>query len=449
MKRTRLILPVMGLLCLVFKLSAQDVVYTISGEYEGNNIALDSILFENLKNGTSLVFDNLPVQNDYIINLTKQEHQGSTGINLYAPADKNICVVKNVPGQIHLKCNYSTGGDARVTVYNLQGQLAYESSLHAIQSGSVISVSLAKSGIYIVKVAASSGSYTFRTVGSSRVIAFKINLDDQPAPVESGYKSALISAASDFSFNIGDSLRVSVFKDRLYASPQIVVVSNSSSIEFLFESITFIDPRDDNEYNWVKIGEQTWMAENLAYLPSVSPSSGNSYTDPYYYVYGYQGTDVTEAKATTNYQTYGVLYNWPATKNACPAGWHLPSDAEWTELENYLIANGYNYDGTTTDNKIAKAMATDYGWNFSSNTGAAGNIDYPAKRNATGFSALPGGYRHDFGGFDSIGTHGTWWSATEGETNQYWYRRMGYDYSYVHRNMYLKEYGYSVRCLRD
>jgi uncharacterized protein (TIGR02145 family) len=67
--------------------------------------------------------------------------------------------------------------------------------------------------------------------------------------------------------------------------------------------------------------------------------------------YDYNGTSVTDAKATDNYKTYGVLYNWPAAKAACPPGWHLPTDAEWTALENYLIANGYNYDGTTTEIK--------------------------------------------------------------------------------------------------
>ena len=113
---------------------------------------------------------------------------------------------------------------------------------------------------------------------------------------------------------------------------------------------TFIDSRDGNEYNWVQIGDQIWMAENLKYLPSVVGSGTGSETTPYYYVYGYDGTNVPDAKATDNYATYGVLYNWTAAMNGeassktnpsgiqgvCPAGWHLPSDAEWTELTDYL-----------------------------------------------------------------------------------------------------------------
>jgi len=75
------------------------------------------------------------------------------------------------------------------------------------------------------------------------------------------------------------------------------------------------------------------MAKNLAYLPSVVGPLTGSETTPYYYVYGYDGTDVSAAKATSNYTTYGVLYNWPAASTACPIGWHLPTDAEYREID--------------------------------------------------------------------------------------------------------------------
>ncbi|MBS0010414.1 MAG: hypothetical protein KFF49_03335, partial [Bacteroidales bacterium] len=75
-----------------------------------------------------------------------------------------------------------------------------------------------------------------------------------------------------------------------------------------------------------------------ALLPSVSLSTEGNYTDPYYYVYGYEGSNVSEAKATINYQTYGVLYNWPAALTACPDGWHLPTDAERPSLSLSLLS---------------------------------------------------------------------------------------------------------------
>ncbi len=227
----------------------------------------------------------------------------------------------------------------------------------------------------------------------------------------------------------------------------------------------FTDPRDGNHYNVVKIGNQVWMAENLKYLPSVvGPGTGSS-TTPYYYVYGYNGTSVSAAKATANYTTYGVLYNWKAAMDSaasstanpssvqgvCPAGWHLPSDAEWTQLENFLANNGYNYDGSTGGgrNKIAKAMASTGGWNSSSSIGVVGNTDYSQCRNKSGFTALPGGIRGYGGTNNRVGDYGYWWSATESDAASAWHRFMGYNNSNFLSSSSYKENGFSVRCVRD
>ncbi|MDD2262920.1 MAG: FISUMP domain-containing protein [Clostridia bacterium] len=218
---------------------------------------------------------------------------------------------------------------------------------------------------------------------------------------------------------------------------------------------TFTDSRDGKVYKTVSIGEQVWMAENLAYLPSVVGPATGSFTEPHYYVYGYDGTSVATAKATTNYQTYGVLYNWPAALTACPEGWHLPSDAEWTQLETYLANNGHNYDGSVGgDNireKIAISLASATGWNSSTITGAIGNTNtaYDAYRNKSGFTALPGGYRHADGAFGGVGVDGAWWSSTQANEDNAWHRALNYGYCKVDRYNYTKDYGFSVRCLRD
>ena len=210
---------------------------------------------------------------------------------------------------------------------------------------------------------------------------------------------------------------------------------------------TFIDSRDGNEYNWVQIGDQVWMAENLAYLPSVNMVADGSEdaAGSYYYVYGYDGTNVADAKATDNYATYGVLYNWTAAmdgeassttnpsgiQGVCPAGWHLPSDAEWTELTDYL--GGESVAG----GKLKETGTTHWA---SPNTGAT---------NETGFTALPGGNRGIYWAFYTIGNYGYWWSATESNANNAWDRLMYCDYSNVTRDGRNKEVGFSVRCVRD
>ena len=216
---------------------------------------------------------------------------------------------------------------------------------------------------------------------------------------------------------------------------------------------TFIDSRDGNEYNWVQIGNQVWMAENLAYLPSVNMVADGSEdaAGSYYYVYGYDGTNVADAKATDNYATYGVLYNWTAAmdgeassttnpsgiQGVCPAGWHVPSHAEWTELTDYL--GGESVAG----GKLKETGTTHWA---SPNTGAT---------NETGFTALPGGYRNDRGSFSDVGTfnrigsNGYWWSATEGNATIAWDLNIFLNYSYVLRFYYYEEVGFCVRCVRD
>ena len=213
---------------------------------------------------------------------------------------------------------------------------------------------------------------------------------------------------------------------------------------------TFTDSRDGKVYTTVTIGDQVWLAEGLAYLPAVSASATGSLIDPHYYVYGYEGTDVTAAKATDNYSTHGVLYNWPAAMTACPEGWHLPTDAEWTQLEEYLIANGNNYDGTSVGNKIAKSMASDTGWSPSNDEGVPGNTDYPTYRNKSGFSALAGGTRNaENNAFEYIGGVIGWWSSTESGVTA-WYRILYFDEIDLYRNDYSgKDNGLSVRCVKD
>jgi uncharacterized protein (TIGR02145 family) len=228
---------------------------------------------------------------------------------------------------------------------------------------------------------------------------------------------------------------------------------------------TFTDARDGNVYKMVTIGNQIWMAENLRYLPSVVGPGTGSQTTPYYYVYGYNGTNVSAAKATDNYATYGVLYNWPAAmagasgsednpsgvQGVSPEGWHLPSHAEWEELENYLADNGYNFDGTIGGGrtKIAKSLASASRWESSTTAGAVGNNDYPGYRNKTGFTALPGGYRYNDGVFYSIGNTSFFWNATSVSSTFAYGRVMGKNITHVNMGGWFKDEAFSIRCVKD
>ncbi len=207
---------------------------------------------------------------------------------------------------------------------------------------------------------------------------------------------------------------------------------------------------DNKNYSTVTIGTQTWMAENLKTTKyrngdAIGTTTGGTLIDPSSkYQWAYKDNE-------SNVATYGRLYTWWAatdSRSIAPSGWHVPTDAEWTTLENYLIANAYNYDGTTTGNKIGKSLASNTLWNAHTDTGAIGND--LTKNNGSGFTALPGGFRHySDGAFQLIGYLYYWWSSTEYNTNRAWGRYLFYNDNGQSRGYDTKSYGFSVRCVRD
>jgi len=211
---------------------------------------------------------------------------------------------------------------------------------------------------------------------------------------------------------------------------------------------------DGNLYNAVIIGDQTWMTENLKVTKFKQGTSVPLVTDNTAWTNlstpGYCWYNNDEA----NKENYGALYNWYAiiTGNLCPDGWHVPSFDEWSALDYYLVTNGYNYDGTTSGNKLAKALASASGWESNLNPGAVGNTDYPSKRNASGFTALPGGCRTgDDGSFFNIGYTGEFWSITEfpADPTFVYFLLINYQNPDDSYQAFSKEFGFSVRCLRD
>ena len=216
----------------------------------------------------------------------------------------------------------------------------------------------------------------------------------------------------------------------------------------------FTDERDGNSYCTITIGNQVWMAENLRYLPSVYRSNQESYTESRYYVYDYQGNNVEEAKSTYNYNEYGVLYNNIAAQNACPAGWHLPSDSEWTELEIYLENNGYNFDNyidsdndRETHNVIGKSMASQTNWTVSDISNSPGRLQQ--KNNSSGFNGKPAGWKHLYGRFKHINESAAWWATGYYTNGNGWDRYLFFSRAHCTRSHNNKHIGLSIRCIQD
>jgi len=212
---------------------------------------------------------------------------------------------------------------------------------------------------------------------------------------------------------------------------------------FQYGSVTDID---GNTYKTIKIGDQWWMAENLKvshYRNGDAIPTGHSNSE---WADLSTGAYVVYDDNERNSEPYGYLYNWYAVddnRNIAPAGWHIPTDDEWKELEIYLgmsqsAANKFGWRDTDEGGKL-KETGTAH-WN-SPNTGAT---------NESGFTALPGGYRGSYdGGYYDLGNSGSFWSSTEDNSHNAWSRRRSYYYSGVYRGNSNKESGFSVRCVRD
>ncbi len=226
-----------------------------------------------------------------------------------------------------------------------------------------------------------------------------------------------------------------------------------------------IDERDGSVYGVTKIGDQFWMRQNLKWLPVVYPPDQESHTNAVFYVYGYDGKDISEAKETEHYKNYGVLYNWSAAKIACPKGWRLPDDKDWQVLQDYLIQQ---YPEVNSDNlgnmlKSTRQIRSNLGVEYATEEHPRWNSN---RRNfgkdLFRFSAFPAGYRnfHE-NNFVGLGGTGAWWSSTEVSLNKasskhIWYNsgkfyfRFYYTRSRSYNNMHLAAYkptGLSVRCV--
>jgi len=193
-----------------------------------------------------------------------------------------------------------------------------------------------------------------------------------------------------------------------------------------------VKDKDGNVYHFVTIGTQTWTVENLktthyndgTAIPNVTDSStwGNLTTGAYCWY-----NDSSKYK-----NTYGALYNWFAvnTGKLAPAGWHVPTDAEWDTLSAYL-------GGDTVSGGALKDAGTTY-W-YSPNTKAT---------NSSGFSALPGGFR-SYRGFYNIGNYGNWWSASEGSRSSAYGCDLCYSHDDLNDDYDSKSDGLSVRLVKD
>ena len=332
-------------------------------------------------------------------------------------------------GQIITNCDglptWTTGGicPGKIASLNCAG-VSVNGSLNNGAIATNVSFGITYSG-------GNGGSYSAQSTSSAGVLGLTANL--QAGSFATGNGSLIFTVSGTpssegnalFSLNIAEQV----------CSISMVVQAQPSTIGIPGPNITDVE---GNSYKTVTIGTQTWMAENLKVTKYNDGTAIPNITDNTQWsnlttgAWSYYNNDVT------NNAKYGKLYNWYAVsktsngnKNVCPTGWHVPTDAEWTVLTDYLGGE------TVAGGKMKEVGITS--WN-SPNTDAT---------NTSLFTGLPGGNRNGNGYYSDIGYGGYWWSSTENYTDIAWNRTLNDYLGNAYRYNYGKIYGLSVRCLRD
>ncbi len=308
--------------------------------------------------------------------------------------------------------------------------------------------------------AISGGNVTFD--GNIPVIARGVCWSTSQNPTLANHHTIDSSGIGTFTSSVSGMTPNTTYYIRAYATNslgtvygnQLSFTTPGSDGQSCYGTPTLTDA-DGNIYNTIQIGAQCWMKENLrvtqyAVGPTIPLGTSTSTTSAYRYYPDYNSSNVA---------TYGYLYNWVAVMNGsissetnpsgvqgiCPTGWHVPSDAEWIQLSNYVSGQSqYICGGDST--YIAKAIASITGWDSSTDFCAVGNT--PSTNNTTGFSALPAG-DYDSINDDFFGGFAYFWSATDIlSSTANWFGFYKDSYSVIH-SWDNKRHGYSVRCLRD
>lgn len=436
MKKLFFLFPIMIFAILTM---AQEIQLTFDAGNIENDI--DSIIVLNQRSGQTvklsgsdvLVLNRIPTGSGFIEDISDE------GLLFPNPTD----------GFSYLSYKSAEKGDVELRVYNSSGHLLGNQINFLTPGNHQFKVTFPMAGFYVVSVRRN------QEVNNFKAISLGINLqnfqiqyigNNSDVPKQNMVrKNALVNKSIDY--KTGDILHFT-----LYSGNMITVMTESpvTSRNILVNFYECIDP-DNRKYKTVTVGGQTWMAENLAYLPLVKPGSSFSYTEPQYYVYNYEGNNVSEAKMKLNYKKNGVLYNWiAATKDnakstnsnqiqgVCPSGWHLPSDEEWKELEIALGMNQNQIDNNGwRGNDQANKLKDIAGW-FDNGNG----------NNMSAFSALPSGFLSTGKTFTKIGYETVWWSSTA-NNNEAMNRSLINGSQAIGREYKTKSDGYSVRCIKS
>ena len=391
---------------------------------------------------------------------------GGTGTIVIDPDPNSI----NAPWSLVGPCNYSSNGGGDQTLTSLDpgeytvtwgavsGWTTPSNWTQTLTAGNTLTLS----GIYVANntvpvlttatvnaitqtTAQSGGNIT--SDGGAAVTARGVCWSTNATPTIADSKTTDGTGTGSFTSAITGLTAGTDYYVRAYATNSAGTGYGSAQPFTTTGSLGTVTDIDGNVYQTVTIGTQVWMMENLKVTHYRNGDPIPHVTDDSAWPGLTSGAYCNYDNNPANVATFGRLYNWHTvddSRNIAPAGWHVPTDAEWKQMEMYLgmsqaQADALSWRGTDEGGKL-KETGTTY-W-LSPNTGAT---------NESGFSALPGGYRFSDGPFYNMGNLAHFWSSSEDNSSSSvaWYRSLAYQRSTIHRIYGDKRYGFSVRCVKD
>ena len=402
---------VIFMLICTFSVYASD--YNISFTASGVSTTIDYILVQNLTQGTTVT---VPAGSSLDI----------TAINQVLANDESLQIYPNpIQNKATVSYNSNGGGITQIIVFGVDGRSLVGMSKNLSIGLNHFELSLPK-GAYTLQINENGKLHSAKILSQSNYAATIEFTGTEKVKLEKIKK--IKATAVPMQYNYGDLLLFKASSGN-YISILTDIITGNKTINFNFVECKDVD---GNYYSTVTIGNQVWMAENLKsskYRNNIAISDKTNLTT--------WGTSTTEAysdySTPNNNTTYGKLYNWYANtsiNNLAPLGWHIPADADWTSLSDFL--GGLNIAG----NKLKET----------------GNLHWATinttATNETGFTALPGGSRSTDNTVYDIGSIGYWWSTSEGTTiSNGWYRSLSNLNGTFTRGYYSKSGGMSVRCI--
>jgi uncharacterized protein (TIGR02145 family) len=424
MKKSILILGLF--ITLIINLNAQDYLISFAGI--GASTQISSVKVYNMTQDKELT-----LQGDEVLHL-----KGSiTGID--EPNHNLINDIRFYPNPMNdftiTEFDLLFEGITIIELFDFSGRKILQSSKNLVPGRHSYRITGIKNGLYTLRISNSVQQFSGKLLCNKDLAGIPELVYQNTNSLQKS-TSDLKSTTSEFEmrYNEGDIIKFIATTD-IYST--VIVDTPTSSKKLTFNLVACTDAGGKN-YSVVQIGNQIWMAENLAYLPSQSTPKNMSNSTPHYYIYNNYYYNITVT---------GALYNWPAALKACPAGWHLPTDDEWKQLEMTLgmtqeQANiiGSHNRGTDQGKQMKNGgyYISSYGFSL-----------FDESNNSSGFSGIMGGILYFMGDYLGKSINSCWWSATEDIQNKSWARGLDSGRTTISRESFSKSSGYSVRCVKD